>query len=192
MSGDSFARRAQTLEDAFFHKVDQELISKLQEQHQHEVDEDALSAATGITDRKVLDELLAADVTPSTLTALALFPAVYVAWADGHVEAAERKAVLDAAHSLGINEGTAAHQLLENWLKRKPTSELYAAWKDFVRAASSTLSEASFNEQKDPGIRRSHDITEAAGGFLGVGSVSESEKKTISELESVFADAANG
>lgn len=190
MSRNAFNHRAQTLENEFFHRVDQELIIKLQEQHQLESDEDALTIACGIVDRKLLDELLAADITPKTLAAFSLFPAVYVAWANGYVEAAEKKAVLQAAHNLGLSEATPAHQLLECWLQQKPAKALVAAWKDFIHAARPTLSVTAFRELHEGAMKRAHKIAEAAGGILGIGRVSTKEKEALAELEAVFADAA--
>lgn len=186
----AFARRSQALEDEFFHRVDQELIVKLQEQHQLEADEDALAIACGIVDRELLDELLAVEITPKTLAAFALFPAVYVAWASGHVELAEKKAVLQAAHSVGISEGTPAHELLECWLQRKPAEDLLTAWKDFIHAARPTLTVAGFQELHESAMNRAHKISEATGGFLGIGRVTAKEKEALAELEAVFEDAA--
>ena len=190
MSGQTFARRAQALEDEFFRRVDQELIVKLQEQYQLERDEDALAIASGIVDRKLLDALLAAGITPKTLVAFALFPAVYVAWSDGHVELAEKKAILQAAHATGIAEGTPAHKLLECWIREKPSAELFKAWKDFIYAARPTLSVAGFRDLHHSAMKRADAIAEAAGGFLGVGSISAKERAALEELEAVFVDAA--
>lgn len=183
-------RRAKALEDGFYHRVDQGLIVKLQEQTQFEADEDALAIACGIVDRKLLDELLAVDVTPKTLAAFSLFPAVYVAWSDGHVAPAEKDAVLQAVQDLGICKATPAYQLLECWLQRKPAHELVVAWKDFIHAARPTLSVEGFQELRDASMLRAHRISEAAGGFLGIGRVSAKEKESLAELEEVFASAA--
>ena len=62
MTGDAFDRRESALEDEFFHRVDQELIAQLRAQHQHEAELDALQRATGISDRRVLEELQAVKV----------------------------------------------------------------------------------------------------------------------------------
>ncbi len=191
MSGSITSRRAHTLESEFFNRVDQELILKIQECHQLEVDEDALCIATGIVNRKLLDELLAADITPKTLLAFSLFPAVYVAWVNAKVEAAEGEAILEAAHCLSVKQNSPAHQLLEKWLTERPTDDLTVAWKDFIHAIRPTLSDAAFCELRDAAIKRARDIAEAAGGILNILNVSEPEKRAIAELESVFDDAMN-
>ena len=160
-----------------------------QEQHQIEVDEERLAIACGIVDQKLLKELLAAEITPNTLTALSLFPAVYVAWANGYVERAERTAVLDAAHKMGIEKETPAHNLLECWMDQKPGDTLVTAWKDFIHASRPQLSDAAFAELREAALKRARDIASAAGGILGFGSISAKERAAIAELEQVFADA---
>lgn len=191
MARNVFANRASALENAFFHRLDQELIIKIQEQHQLETDEDMLATATGIIDRKLLDELLAAEITPKTLVAFSLFPAVYVAWSDGHVEIAEREAILKAAHVQGITNRSPAHQLLESWLKTKPTEELVSVWQSFIHAMRPVISPTAFRDLQEAAMKRAHTIAEAAGGFLGFGSVSAAEKAAIEELDAVFADAVS-
>ena len=190
MLNHAFHHRSRALENEFFRRVDHELVVKVQEQYPLEVDEDALAIACGICDRKLLDELLAAEITPKTLTALSLLPAVYVAWANGYVEAVERKAVLDAAHSVGVCEGTPAYELLECWLKLRPTDRLIEAWKEFIHASRPTLSVDAFRQLRDSAMTRARDIASAAGGFLGIGSVSAMEKAALMELEGVFTHAA--
>lgn len=191
MSKHAFRSRAQALEDAFFHRVDQELVIKLQEQQQQECDEDALAIASGIIDRDLLDELLAIKITPRTLVAFSLFPAVYVAWANGYVERTEREAILQAARQQGISDTCPAYQLLESWLKKKPTTVLLTAWTDFIHAVRPTVSVAAFRELREAAMTRAHDISEAAGGFLKVLSVSSKEKLALEKLDAVFADAAS-
>lgn len=190
MLQNAFYRRPRALDDGFYHRADKRRGDKLQEQNQFEADEDALAIACGIVDRKLLDELLAADVTPKTLAAFALFPAVYVAWSDGHVMPAAKKAVLQEVHDLGICHTAPAYQLLECWLQRKPAPELVVAWKNFIRAARPTLSVEGFQELREASMQRAHRIAKATGGFLGIGRVSAKEKESLAELEEVFDFAA--
>lgn len=184
-----FERRAQALEDEFFRRVDQQLIVQLTAAQRKESDRDALTLASGIVDRQVLDELLAIEITPKTLAAFSLFPAVHVAWANGYVAREEREAVLKAAHDQGIVSESAAHQLLGSWLKEKPTEQLFDAWKGFIQAVPPTVSASAFQELRDAAMNRAHDIAEAAGGFLNVLSVSAKEKEALAQLDTVFAEA---
>ncbi len=189
MPRNAFHKRASALEDEFFHQVDQKLIERLRERHDREVDEDALTIATGIADRHVLDELLDVQITSRTLMAFSLFPAIYVAWADGHVETAEREAVLRSAKHLGVIPESDAYELLKLWLSTKPSTELFLAWVDYVRALRPALSVRGFRELHEGVIKRAQRVARAAGGFIGFHKVSKAEQATIDELHAVFADA---
>ncbi len=191
MSRDAFHKRASTLEDEFFHRVDLQLIEKLNEQQKLEADEDALTIATGIGDRSVLAELIGVRMTPQTLLAFTLFPAVHVAWSNGYVQTAERAAVLKAADLVGIAAGTPSYELLEFWLKTPSTTELFHAWSQFIHAVRPTLSVSAFRELHDTALSRSREVTEAAGGILGIGKVSQAEEDRLRQLDEVFVDAAN-
>ena len=188
----TFARRAQALEDEFFYHVDQELIRKLDEQHQLEVDQDALAMATGICDRQVLTELLDAEITPATLMAFSLFPAVFVAWANGYVEVNERKLIVDAAHEAGVEDDSPAGKLLSDWLKRRPSEQLFTTWKDFVHAVRPTLTQAAFTEMMESSMRRAESTARSAGGFMGMCTVSGKEKEALAELRAVFEQESDG
>ena len=189
MPRNTFHKRASALEDEFFHRVDQKLIERLRQQHDREVDEDALTIATGISDRSLLDELINLKITSKSLIAFSLFPAIYVAWADGHVEIAERKAVLKAARQLGVTPESAAFELLQSWLSTKPSAQLFRAWGDFIHALRPTLSVKGFRELHEGVVRRARVVANAAGGIFGVHKVAPSEQAAIDKLHAVFADA---
>lgn len=189
MTGDAFDRRESALEDEFFHRVDQELIAQLRAQHQHEAELDALQRATGISDRRVLEELQASQITPATLTAFSMFPSVFVAWADGHMESAERDAIRRAAKHQGVFSSSPGSELLESWLRHQPHAELTAAWKDFIHAMRPTVSDHAFREIRDTAIDRAREVAAAAGGFLGLGSISAAEQSALAELKAIFDHA---
>lgn len=189
MTGNAFERRESALEDEFFYRVDQELIAQLKAEQQHESELESLQETTGIGDRHVLEELRTAQITSRTLAAFSMFPAVYVAWADGHVERAEREAVLKAARHQGIFSVSPAYDLLESWLCMKPHAELLEAWKDFIHALRPTVSDLTFREMKHVALERAESVARAAGGFLGLATVSKAEKAALAELHAVFDDA---
>lgn len=189
MARGAFDRRGSALEDEFFHRVDQELILRLKEKKQHQLEEDSLKRATGIADRQVLEELRKAEITPETLVAFSILPAVFVAWADGHVDTAERKAILRAAKEQGIFAVSPSHELLDSWLKSGLSEQLITVWKDFIHAVRPTISDTAFRELRHSALGRAEAISRAAGGFLGIASVSQAEKSALTELNEVFDDA---
>lgn len=189
MARSIFQQRGTALEDEFFYHVDQKLIAKLEEHHKQRAVEQSLQESTGIVDQHVLEELRVAEITPRSLAAFSMFPAVFVAWADGHVESAERKAILKAAKGQGIDVDSPSYELLEHWLSKRPTVELAGAWKDFIHAIRATISDRSFRELRDASLNRAEEVAKAAGGFLGIGSVSRDERGALAELHEVFDDA---
>ena len=154
------------------------------------MEEESLEYATGIVDRQVLKELRKAEITPRTLVAFSIFPAVFVAWADGHVETAERKAILKAAQDQGIFAVSPSYELLESWLRMRLSKELIAAWKDFIHAIRPTISDQAFRQLRHSALKRAESISKAAGGFLGIHSVSSAEQSALAELNDVFDDAS--
>src|SRR6478735_273609 len=67
----------------------------------------ALAAVSGIEDRSLLADLLAAGIRPETFACLSLLPLCEVAWADGDISNREREAVMQAAAHHGIESGSA-------------------------------------------------------------------------------------
>ena len=184
---DDLKNRGRAMENMFFENRDQELLKKLRDEMAGEGQQDALKAASGIEDANTLKSLIDHGVSAESLSALSLIPLVTVAWSDGSMDAKEKEAVLKAAHSSGVEPGSGAASLLESWLGSKPDASLLDAWKGYVSALKSQLDETAFTQVKSSILNRSQNVAEAAGGFLGLGAVSDSEKKVIADLESAFA-----
>jgi hypothetical protein len=78
--------RGKALEEAFFFRMDQELIELLGKRMQRDEKMRSFANATGIQDKKRLASLIDAGFELSTLTAFIWVPLVFVAWADGHAD----------------------------------------------------------------------------------------------------------
>jgi hypothetical protein len=112
---------------------------------------------------------------------------VEVAWADGEIQDEERRAILRAAAERGIAPGSINHQLLDNWLRRQPTPVLIEAWKHYARALLGQLGPEEQRVMRERTIGSARAVAEAAGGFLGLGSISAVEKATLQDLESALS-----
>jgi hypothetical protein len=177
--------------DSFFQERDQKLLQKLRDRLKAEAEKETLSAASGITDEAVLDQLISLGIGPETLAALSLVPLAEVAWADGAIHAKERSAILLAAEEAGLDKGTEGHQLLEAWLEQQPDQNLLAAWRSYVSAISKTLDSEAKKRLKDALVGRARSVAEAAGGFLSSGlgkKVSSAEQAMLAELEQAFSE----
>lgn len=184
------SKRAETLENEFFYRMDQDLIAKLHEKNLLEQEENELIIMTGISDKEVLGELIEVGISPKTLLAFSLFPAIYVAWADGVMELNEQKAILKAAENQGMQKDSTSLHLIENWLKEKPSRKLRLAWEDFIHAMRPNLTSDAFEEMRESVLEIAHNIAESAGGLMGFQSISEAETTALQNLDDVFDDAS--
>ncbi|MBZ0160816.1 MAG: hypothetical protein K8G79_11890, partial [bacterium] len=131
--------RGRDLEDEFFRREDQRLIERLNELKAAEMTREALAKASGITKTAVLDRLMALGIRAETVTALFMVPLVEVAWADGTLDAKERRAILDRTGDSGVSRGSAEYALLEAWLDRRPDPKLLTAWTHLVQGLCEQL-----------------------------------------------------
>lgn len=184
MSRDLLADRGKGLDESFFAKHNEALRQRLRDREQVRKQKEALSAASGIADHVVLEELVALEFGSDTLPALSLVPLVAVAWADGRIDDKEHRALLSAAEEMGIAKQDPSWQLTERWLVRQPTPDLLLAWKYYVRARWITLSSEAQCAMRAKLLDRARAVAAATGGFLGIGQkVSASEEDVLEELE---------
>jgi hypothetical protein len=177
-----FDDRTKALEDRFFADQDATLVRQIQADHVGDTRLAALAAASGLTDDATLKAIDELGVNPETLVALQLIPLVAVAWADGQIQATERNAILAAAEDCGIGGSPAARKLLVSWLERNPGSELIDAWKGYASAMLASLTPEAADVMRRRLLAGARDVATAAGGFLGVGSISDEEKSVLDGL----------
>ncbi len=184
---DELEKRRRALEEAFFNKYNDDLLVKLRAKEAATQKKQGLAAKTGISDERVLDDLVGAGVEPETLAALALAPLILLAWRDGVLETREREAILRAADEQGVSHTSTAYQLLEKWLAERPGEELVAAWKGYVEALRTNLSPAAYAALRKDIVDRTSKVARSAGGFLGFGSVTKQEKELLARIEAILA-----
>ena len=184
---DSLKGRGKAMEDLFYAAKDQQLLKKIREEAASKEQTEALKAASGIEDSAVLDSLVAAGISPESLTSVSLVPLVAVAWADKKMEDAEKAAILQAAEAGGIEPSSASYATMESWLNKQPGKELLDAWKSYIAAIKDTLEPAASSQLKTSIIGRAEAVAKSAGGFLGVGNkVSDVEQKVLDDLAKAF------
>lgn len=187
MSDEFLGDRRAALEEAFFAKQNQMLLRRLRENQQAKASRDALSAASGITDDTVLEQLAAHGIDTNTLAALSLVPLVAVAWADGTIDDRERRTAFSRAAEMGLSKQDMAYQTFERWLAERPSPGLLAAWKSYIDAFSATVSNEARRALRQDILDRARAVAGAAGGFLGVGrKISPAEERVLNELEAAI------
>jgi len=174
------------LEESFFERENQKLLAKLREQGARERKRATLREALKIDDEDVLDHLVALDVSPETIVAFSLVPLVEVAWADGEIQPDEREAILRAADERGVSGSAISRQLLDSWLRRRPPAALLEVWRHYSKALLQELDANDCRMMRERVIGSARAVAEAAGGFLGLGSISAAEKAALQDLELTF------
>jgi hypothetical protein len=176
--------RGRGLEDEFFRREDQRLMERLKQLKAAETTREALAEASGITRPAVLDTLMELGIRAETLAALSIVPLVEVAWADGVLDAKERRTVVDRA---GVARESTEGALLEAWLDRRPDPKLLTAWTHLVRGLCEQLDSDGVARLKTGLLERAGAVAAASGGLFGVGSkVSRSEAAMLARLEAAF------
>jgi hypothetical protein len=175
-----------TLEELFFYKENQNLKEQYEILHKQKIDKKALSEASGIHDDMVLDKFLKLQLRPETLASLSLVPLIEVAWADGKVDEDEKNSVLAAAEKFGWAKGSIDYTLLKCWLDKRPEKELIETWVEYMKNLCSRLTAEEAGSYKDELMGHAKAVAEASGGFMGIGKISEAEKKIMHDLQAGF------
>jgi len=186
--GSFYTGPQKTSVEAFFFEQDQRLLEAFRQRTEKMTRRAQLAQVSGIQDEAVLDRLIELDVGPETLAAMAVVPLVYVAWADGQVQAKEREAIIAAAQAAGIQAQDGRYPLLEHWLRRKPGAELIDAWKHYVQGLCKRLDQHGIEQIKHDLLDLAGKVAQAAGGFLGLGNkISPAERARLDELQQAFS-----
>ena len=180
---DAFTKREQALENEFFHRVDEKLRAELRRSMDRERTRAGLAEATGLTDPVLLDALIESGFDGTTLAALALVPAIFVAWSDNTADELECETIMKAATERGVAKDGLALQLLETWLQKRPPKSLWETWKQYAHAVGESLSESAAGVLSSEVLRLATAVAESSGGVLGFGSISKSEQQVLDDTK---------
>ena len=178
--------KAKALEDSFFAKENERLLVELREQAIRQEKRQTMRLVLELENDEILDRVMELELEPETFIAFGLVPLVEVAWADGQIQKDEREAILKAAMERGVDAESPTCRLLESWLTTQPAPELLETWKGYIEGLSESLSAASLDELKQRVMGRARAVAAAAGGFLGMATISKEEQTKLDELEAAF------
>jgi hypothetical protein len=185
---DALHKRERALEEEFFAKRNQQLLDKLKATFDQEITREKLKAATGITDPKILERLIALQVRGETMTAFWLYPLVEVAWADGKLDRKERDAILEAAVAAGIERGSAGYEALEAAMADGPTEARRKVWFAYAKDLASRLDAGERRRVREDLVARARAVAEASGGLFGLARVSAAEQRILDAIAEPFPD----
>jgi hypothetical protein len=186
MTKPELERRRSAFESRFFPAADEGLRKQLRDQEDSARFVRLLIGDDESEDAQLLDALESLDIGVDLLAALALFPLASVAWADGRVDARERRVVLDAAHHVGIERAQASHRMLESWLSRSPDAGMLEAWKAYVTDIAQRLDDDRSASLKRHIFALCEQVAEATGDFLALDKISSSEYAVMRDLRAAF------
>jgi hypothetical protein len=180
--GDFMGDRRRASEEDYFRKKDRELIEKMRKQAADDQARREMGARIRVNDPVLVQDLQAMGFTPDTVKVLPLVPIVKLAWTEGGITSAERKLLVTLARERGISEGSAADQLLSDWMAHAPTPELFNNAMRLVRAMLAAQAPDADTITADDLLRYCEIIAEASGGVFGIGKVSAEERATLDEI----------
>ncbi len=195
MSEVTLEDRGRALENQFYDKENAEKLTALKDKMDAQRTKDELRKASGMADDAVLDKLVHLGLRGNTIAALSLVPLVQVAWADGAVQDNERVAILQGAHGKGLEAGSDGYALLETWLKKPPTDELFSAWEAYIKALASQLNDEQNRLLRNQIVGFAKMVAASAGGSrhrqgVGVGGESAPPHRSRVRALSVRRPAA--
>jgi hypothetical protein len=174
--------RGEALVEAFFFRMDQELVNYLRRNLEREEKLRTFALVTGIKKPKVVESLVEAGFEISTLTAFTWAPTIFVAWADGRADKLEKIAILDAFTGKGVSQETASMMLSHSWFASPPSEEIWTIWEEFASAWLADLTSYNRTTILDEIVDLCYIVAHASGGLLGLGKVSQSESDVIDRI----------
>ena len=185
MKQDIFHDRERAEEAAYFHKQDAILIERLRQKAMLADVAHALAAKLQVDEPELLEQIKKLGVTLDTGAAFILAPLVEVAWADGHVSHAERRAVLHEAAHRGVEPGSADYLQLLEWLAQRPSEAILQAALQAIRVGLSVLPRGDAEQRIAGMIKACESVAQSAGGLVAVlepRGISYSERSVIAAI----------
>src|SRR5262252_5222993 len=142
MGKEIFKERGRSLEEEYFRKHQAKLLEKLREHGRLEEISEALAVKLQIDNPELLRRIIALGVTLDTGPAFLLAPLVQVAWAEGAVTDRERETVLRLAEERGVERASPSYVQLAEWLRSRPSNELFDTAFEALKAGLSVLTPA--------------------------------------------------
>jgi hypothetical protein len=107
-----------------------------------------------------------------------------MAWAEGGITPAERNLLVKLARERGIADGGPADRLLNEWMARQPSPEVFARATRLIRAMLDAGTPDATALSADDLIKYCENIAAASGGILGIGKISAEERDTLAQIAS--------
>ena len=84
------------------------------------------------------------------------------------------------------NADSAAYGLLQSWLSDRPDPRIVTAWKDYVHELARLMPKETITSMGKSLMNRATQVASAAGGFLGLATISKHERAKLDELSKAW------
>jgi hypothetical protein len=182
MDKDTFKERERGLEEDYFRRREAQLLDKLRERGRLDDIAAALAAVLQIDNPDLLRRITALGVTLDTGAAFLVLPLVQVAWAEGEATDRERETVLSLAGARGVERPSPAHAQLVEWLRERPSDELFRTAVEAIKAGLEVLSPPERAERVKAIVDACREVAAASGGLsrlLGLGTGVSGEEEAM-------------
>jgi uncharacterized membrane protein YebE (DUF533 family) len=139
-----------------------------------------IAAQLGISDSSLIDRIAALGL--ASIRLLPLLPFVRVAWADDHVDEAERDRILDLARRDGLGSHGDAYKQLSMMLRQPPDGHLLDVAEEALAAKAAALPAQAARVFRQDLVRQYQHIAQVRRGFLGFGRGSRAKRAAIARL----------
>jgi hypothetical protein len=179
----SFKRRRAS-EDDYFARRERELLETRRRKEADAAELHRLGEALGLSDEEVVARLREEGLGPSHVAVVRVLPALEVAWSDGAVGKVEGELLKEQLrrHSDGQQPSAEALALLDNFLVSRPPDRLFERARRAAQAAVSRAGEDNGRDLASRIVADARAVAEAAGGLLGMGTVSTPERRALDSL----------
>ena len=180
---DILKERERGEEAEYFRRQDAKLIEEMRKHASLGDIAQALAAKLRVDDAELLRRVTGLGLDQETGPAILLAPLVQVAWAEGNVTEAERTVVLEIAASRGLTAGMPAHDKLLEWLRQRPSDELFETAAEVMRVGFAVLPPEERDERIRILVAGCRRVAAASGGglarLLGVSDGVSGEENTV-------------
>lgn len=174
--------RSEAMVEAFFYKMDRELLECLRMKMDRAERIKSMEACTGIRDPRIVENLVDAGLDLTTVTAFLYAPALFVAWADGQADEREQEAITKGLLTKGISHDGISRFISHTLFRNPPSKELWNLWDSFCVSFLEGVSQ----QDRDALIREILElcylVARSSGGVWGMGSISPRETKVIQNV----------
>ena len=182
-----FGDREKAMEDNFFRQEDAKLLAKLRQNAGLDEITVVLAQKLQVDNPELLSRVRELGITVDTAPAFYLAPLVQVAWADGAVSRKEHDTVLRLARRRDIAENSPAYVQLEEWLRVRPSDELFDAAVEVIKQGFSVLPLKERQERIKRVVDACHEVASASGKGLATllalgNTVLSSEEATLDAI----------